>query len=781
MKFKKVLFFATLSLVFPLINSSVAFADLDVFENSINQQMVLIDKSLNTCPSDSSVEKKVRLQDTIAKNAKLYVLWSTACVDNGSIDTTTILMSIKSAGSWSTHTVAQSQFTYIDRNYLGAPSFINLGASGIAINWISFPEVGGGSGSKLVSKIFDGVHPENLLSQNVSEIAQSSTCGIGTVVPFYSNSGSQLIYITNNGGTDACMGDIYSTTFSAGQWSVPQQIVSLNFESDLSKNQLAIDPSDGSIYICINSGISPRPSNPSNSLKVISNKGGTWHIEINKTYSDITQNSSFSCSLAVDQNQDIHLLYGEASWTRRVTDSGGSINLNVNSIKYNESILQSSEWVEVNSKLDEINSSLGLGFQNLEFCANCLEKLTLLSTSEGGNIRIYELSEANNWVRTRDFNDEYNQNVQSIRDVWGSSASGYTFLLMDMADELLGKFSWQKGYALDWKPTFSPPDGSHVLFSDTTQNSARSIYLENYGSIIGRFASGEVLRAGNSIVEIWEDGGTEDTPGKTILVEQIIKNTPSCTDDSNFVPGKVNALTATSSYTTAILNFQSSYCGTVPTQAVVEVEDISSGLTREVVFNSIPTTPLITGLSPGNSYSFKIKFLNSNGSSVFSKSSNVLAIQSAPVPSIPTQVQNIEPPVEIQKTENSPQTQKSNTAFFASAVLQSLKRSGLQINRDVTQIGSASTSIDTSINLNSKSVQVRTTPNKYVQLKFNILPKSLARISLLSAGKTITLLTKFDTAGKSILLPGIKFPKGKHQILAKLQNGQTKRISIYSN
>lgn len=763
-----------------IVISEPAHADLDIFQNSINEQMNLIDKSLNTCPDDASKEKRVRLQDSLVKGSKTYVLWSSACIDNGSIDSTTIRVSIKTNATWSTYIVANSQYTYLDRNYLGAPFFADLGASGLSIIWVQYPSIGGGGGSKLVGKNFDLSHPENLLSEATYEIAVSTTCGIGTIIPISTGTHTELIYITNNGGTDSCMGDIYSTRFSAGTWSNPELIISMEYESYLSKNQISIDPSNGSIYLCIISRISPTPNENTNLLKVVSNNGGSWHNELLQTYSDVTRNSAISCSLKIDQNSKMHLLYEEGSWTRSSSGSDQSISLNISSIVYKEMILQSNEWDDSSQSLLELNLSLGNGYQTLEYCENCSEKLTLLLTSEESKIQIYEMSDLGVWVKTRDFNDEYTQNVQVIREVWGSSARGYTFLLKDNADELLGKFSWQKGYALDWKPTFSPPTDSHILYSDTSKSSALDLYEAAYGQPVGRFASGEVLKAGNSIIELWEDGGTESTAGATILVEQVIKSNPSCSDDLNFAPGKTNFVTATSAYSSAIINFQASLCGSTPSQAVVEVKEISSGSTREVLLTSISNVSTITGLSPGSSYSFKIKFLNSKGSSVYSKSSNIVTVQNQPISYVP-----ISFPKEEVKDAKSDDLEiqlpsPPEKVVFSLSVNNVLSNLGLKLSKESSILDLKPKTVGLSSGKIGKEIKLITSRSNFLQLKLDIDSIKLSKVVLQAFGKNITLMSRLDANGKTLTLPGIKFPKGKFVILAKLLNGQVKKISILS-
>jgi hypothetical protein len=202
----------------------------DTFENSITSNLTnLIEKIDGDCP-DPAESKKVRINDAIEKSASLYLLWTYTC----SYDLpATIMLSIKQDSVWNSYEVASERKIYIDRNYLGAPNFIDLYGSGVGIVWADLTENPGRP--KLIGKIFNGVDPSSIAGSQFFTIAESLDCNIGNILPVAGPSGSFLLYITNNGGRYSCMGDIYATQYLDGFWTEPTLIKASTEAADIEK------------------------------------------------------------------------------------------------------------------------------------------------------------------------------------------------------------------------------------------------------------------------------------------------------------------------------------------------------------------------------------------------------------------------------------------------------------------------------------------------------------------------------------------------------------------
>jgi hypothetical protein len=110
----------------------------DTFQNSITlDQTKLIETIEGVCPDDATKSKQIRINDAIQKNAEIYLLWSYTCGDT-STSLSTIMISIKCDVLWNSYTVSSDRKFYVDRNYLGAPNFVDLNDGGVGIIWADF-------------------------------------------------------------------------------------------------------------------------------------------------------------------------------------------------------------------------------------------------------------------------------------------------------------------------------------------------------------------------------------------------------------------------------------------------------------------------------------------------------------------------------------------------------------------------------------------------------------------------------------------------------------------
>jgi hypothetical protein len=760
--------FALVLMFMPLHNSQVAIGT-DVFQNSItDEQTNLINKISGVCDGKPTIAKNVRINDSILKNTEIYLLWSFTC-DTTSAGTSSIMISIKKAGTWSTHIVALNRKFYVDPNYLGAPNLIDLNASGLGIVWVD--HLGDSGKPKLLGKIFDGVDPTTIANLPITEIATSTNCNIGNILPFSNSFGSQITFLTNNGGSASCEGDIYSTQLIAGQWSTPVPVSQNQQVNDLyAKSNLAVD-ANGVSYLCYVTSVS-HPST-SNKVAVIALNNGVSSEVYSRSYSDIRENSAHYCDLKLDQNDKPHLLVAEVAWS--VSGTGRSAK--PETTRFQEVVKNSDSWEIIPDSLQIVNSDLDGSWVSTYFCKQCNSKLNLIVTSESNKIRIYELGTNGTWSKVRDFNEGYDQDIDNIQEVWGNSAAGYTFIITNFAEEAEGPFTYQKGHYSDLRPTFSPPGVNKLLFSDSVLDVASVIYREEFTTINTRLTSRGLLKVGNSIISMWEDLGSAGIPPGIILIERLVKENPNCVA-AGYAPGRPQSLTATSSYTTAILNFESSVCGTAPTQAVVEVKNVSSGTTEQIVINNPPSSLQVPNLQVGNSYSFRVKFSNTNGTSKFTSFSNSIVSSGRPVSQIP-QIPNqpIEEPTEKQKVESTqvpPQNNSINLVKFQDSTISKLKTLGISllVSSESNLSDSPSKILVGAFSNLSKVKAFNISSEKFVEISLNVSSKERIKIQLTKGRKTINLGSAMPTEGSRVNLPAMKIRPGNYVIVLTSSSGK---------
>ena len=739
----------------------------DTFQNSITlDQTKLIETIEGVCPDDPTKSKQIRINDSIQKNADTYLLWSYTC-DNTSAGESAIMISIKHEGSWNTHSVSSGRKFYVDRNYLGAPNFVDLNDAGVGIVWADFTGTPGKP--NLMGKIFDGLDASQLADTEFFNIASSTDCNIGNILPVSNSYGIFLIYLTNNGGADSCMGDLYATQFSSGSWESPVLINASDEVSDLYReNNLAIT-SSGDAYICYTT--SPRFENSGNQVKVVKFSAGVSSVEFSRNYSDIEINSAHYCSIEIDQFNQPHLLVAEIAWTRATSGGDTSITANPATRNFKEFTIVEDAWQETADSLSAINSSLDGSFSYASFCNQCQEKMNLIVTSESSKIKLFEYGSDKKWTLSRNFNEDYDQDVQNVQEVWGSSTMGYTFLINNFAEELSGNFGYQKGHFLDVKPTFSPPSVNKLLFSDSIYVVASQIFLGEFETIFTRLTSRGVIKIGNSIVSMWEDLGNDTTPPRTIFIERVLKANPSCTD-SNFAPGKPQELAAASVYTTAILSFVQSQCGLAATEVTVEVKNINTGATREVVVRTPRLSLEIPNLEVGNTYAFKVKLTNDYGTSNFTAYSNLI-VATRPVIRAPKEI--IVPPTEALDTSKKSETsvipnkeiivqqQPSTILRLNENTISKLNSFGLRIvEANSSKKNNPSIVSITSLSKSELIKPLRISSKKTFEINVNSFTNERVKAQLI-IGKKIVYLGYITPSADSVLkLPPIKFKPGKY-------------------
>ena len=755
----------------------------DTFQNSITlNQTKLIEAIEGGCPDEPNKSKQIRINDAIQKNEETYLLWSYTC-DDTSTGVSSIMISIKREGIWTAYPVSSDRKFYVDRNYLGAPNFVDLNDAGVGIIWADFTENPGRP--NLMGKIFDGVEASQLAGTEFFTIASSTECNIGNILPVSNSYGVFLIYLTNNGGAESCMGDLYATQFSSGSWESPVLINASDEVSDLYReNNLAIT-SSGDAYICYTT--SPRFENLGNQVKVVKISDGVSSVVFSRNYSNIETNSAHYCSIEIDQFDQPHLLVAEIAWTRSESDSETSISANPASRNFREFTIIDESWQETEGSLDVINSNLDDSFTYASFCNQCQERMTLIVTSESSKIKLYSYGSDKNWTMSRNFNEDYDQDVQNIQEVWGNPTLGYTFLISNYAEELSGDFGYQKGHFLDVKPTFSPASVNKLLFSDSIYEVASQIFLDEFESIFTRLTSRGVIKIGNSIVSMWEDLGSGSTPPRTIFIERVLKENPSCTD-SNFAPGKPTELEAASVYTTAILSFVQSQCGSTATQATVEVKNVTTGATREVVIANPGLSFEIPNLEQGNSYAFKVKLTNSYGASNFTSYSN-LVVATRPVSRVPQVI--IVPPTEALDTSDKSETivVPDKDVIVAQQLTPELKVNESTILK-LNSLGLRSLTIASSNNQKTSAVFVSSSPNSKLTKPLKISSKKTFEVNVMSftnervkaqliIGKKVVYLGYVTPSVDSVLkLPPFKFKPGKYMFKFTSLSGTSGFVSV---
>jgi hypothetical protein len=755
----------------------------DTFQNSITlNQTKLIEAIEGSCPDDPTKSKQIRINDAIQKSDETYLLWSYTC-DDTSTGVSTIMISIKRGGIWTAYPVSSDRKFYVDRNYLGAPNFVDMNDVGVGIIWADFTENPGRP--NLIGKIFDGVDASQLAGTEFFTIASSTECNIGNILPVSNSYGVFLIYLTNNGGAESCMGDLYATQFSGGSWQTPVLINASDAVSDLYReNNLAITPS-GDAYICYTT--SPRYENPGNQVKVVKFSAGVSSVVFSRIYSNIETNSAHYCSIEIDQFDQPHLLVAEIAWTRSASDSETSISANPASRNFREFTIIEESWQETEGSLDVVNSNLDDSFAYASFCNQCQERMTLIVTSESSKIKLYSYGSDKNWTMSRNFNEDYDQDVQNIQEVWGNPTLGYTFLISNYAEELSGDFGYQKGHFLDVKPTFSPATVNKLLFSDSIYEVASQIFLDEFESIFTRLTSRGVIKISNSIVSMWEDLGSGSTPPRTIFIERVLKENPSCTD-SNFAPGKPTELAAASVYTTAILSFVQSQCGSTATQATVEVKNITTGATSEVVIANPGLSIEIPNLEQGNSYAFKIKLTNNYGASNFTTYSNLVVV-TRPVSRVPQVV--IIPPTESLDTSKNSET---NVIPNKDVIAPQQFTPELKVNeKTILKLSSLGLRISTLVPGNdtkSTAVFVSSSPDSKLTKPLKISSKKTLEVSVKSftnervkaqliIGKKVFYLGYVTPSVDSVLkLPPFKFKPGKYMFKFTSLSGTSGFVSL---
>ena len=755
----------------------------DTFRNSMTlNQTELIEKIEGVCPDDPAKSKQIRINDAIQKNTDTYLLWSYTC-DDTSTGVSTIMISIKHEGNWNSYPVSSERKFYVDRNYLGAPNFVDLNDSGVGIIWADFTENAGKP--NLIGKIYDGVDANLLEGTEFFTIARSADCNIGNIMPVSNSYGVTLIYLTNNGGTDSCMGDLYATQFISGNWSTPELINASNEVSDLYKENNVAITSSGETYICFTTRLSwERAGNRVNVVKLVA---GIPTLDFSRDYPDIQINAANYCSIEIDQFDQPHLLVAENAWIR--TSSGGDTTISANPATrhFREFTKVEEIWQESEESMNAINANLDESFAYASFCNQCQVKMNLIVTSESSKIKIYEFGMDKKWTLSRNFNEDYNQDVQNVQEVWGSSTTGYTFLINNFADELAGSFGYQKGHFVDIKPTFSPPSVNKLLFSDSIYEAASHVFQSEFETIFTRLTSRGVIKIGNSIISTWEDLGNETTPPRTIFIERVLKENPSCTD-SNFAPGKPQNLEAASVYTTAILSFVQSQCGSTATQATIEVKNVTSGETREVTVRNPRTTFEIPNLEPGNTYAFKVKLTNDYGTTNFTSYSN-LVVATRPVIRAPKEI--VVPTTETVDASSKPETnvipnrdivnrdQPSNILELNQNTISKLNSLGLTILKVDSSKASFSSIISTTTSFSAKFISpLKISSKKSFELNVNFLTTERVKAQLI-IGKKVVYLGYITPSADSVLkLPPIKFKPGKYLFKLTSPSGVSGFVSI---
>ncbi len=756
----------------------------DTFQNSITlDQTKLIETIEGVCPDDPIKSKEIRINDAIQKNDKTYLLWSYTCVDS-SVGPGSIMISIKADGLWSSYTVSSDRNFYVDRNYLGAPNFVDLNESGVAIVWAD--RTANPGKPDLIGKIFDGNDPNALAGTELFTIASSTECNIGNILPVSTSNGVFLIYLTNNGGVESCMGDLYATQFLSGSWQSPLRINASNEVSDLYReNNLAIN-SSGEAYICYTT--SPRHENPGNLVKVVKFSAGDSSLEFSRSYPNIETNSAHYCSIEIDQFDQPHLLVAEIAWTRSASDSETSISANPASRNFREFTKTEESWQETEGSLDVINSDLDDSFTYASFCSQCQERMTLIVTSESSKIKLYSYGSDKNWTLSRNFNEDYDQDVQNVQEVWGNSTLGYTFLINNFAEELSGDFGYQKGHFLDVKPTFSPASVNKLLFSDSIYEAASQIFLDEFENIFTRLTSRGVIKVGNSIISMWEDLGSAATPPRTIFIERILKEIPSCTD-SNFAPGKPTGLAASSVYTTAILSFVHSQCGSSATQATVEVKNVTTGATREIIIANPGMSLEIPNLEQGNSYAFKVKLMNNYGASSFTSYSN-LVVATRPVNRAPIEI--VTPIAEALETNNKSETEKipeknnlndpepSSVLKISDNATKKLKSLGLRLDTaQVIDEAKKPSPITTTSSTTVKSAKpINILGKKFFEINIKSFTTERVKAQVIIGKKIVNLGYVTPTSDSVLKLPPMNFKPGKYLFRFSSLSGKVGFLSV---
>lgn len=739
-------------------------------------QTKLIESIEGICPNNPTKAKEIRINDAIEKNGDTYLLWTYTC-DHASTGLSTIMISIKHEGNWNTYTVSSERGFYIDRNYLGAPIFVDLNESGTGIVWADFTN--NPAKPDLMIKIFDDSDANLLTATQPLAIASSTECHIGNIMPVSNSSGVFLIYLTNNGGANFCNGDLYATQFLSGNWTTPELIKASIDVPDLYKdNNLAIT-STGEAYICYTSRISYESLD--NQVSVVKLVGGVPTIEFLRSYPDIEINSAHYCSIEIDQFDQPHLLVAEIAWIKSTLDGEMSVRGDLNTINFREFKIVESTWQESVGSLDDVNSKLDDSFTYATFCNKCQETMNLIVTSELNSVKLYEYGSDKKWDLTRDFNEGYDQDVQNIREVWGNSSSGYTFLINNFASVLSGTFGSQKGHFIDVKPTFSPPSVNKLLYSDSVYEVASKTFLNEFQTIYSRLTSRDVLKIGNSLISMWEDLGSESIPPRTIIIERSLKENPSCTD-SNFAPGRPQELVASSVYTTAILSFVQSQCGSTPAQATVEVKNVNTGAIHEVTIMTPRLRLEIPNLEPGNTYAFKVKLTNDYGTSNFTNYSN-LVMATRPVVQAPQET--VLATEEILTSTNKTDTEIIPEEPKPSSILKINEKSFLKLKSlgltfatqkfgqkppsSISAVFSAQAKLSKPVKINS---------NRYIEINAKSFSSERVMAHLVIGKRVVYLGYVTPSADLVLKLPAVSFKPGRYLFKFTSLSGKLGFISI---
>jgi hypothetical protein len=281
---------------------------------------------------------------------------------------------------------------------------------------------------------------------------------------------------------------------------------------------------------------------------------------------------------------------------------------------------------------------------------------------------------------------------------------------------------------------------------------------------------------------MWEDLGSTDTPPGVILIERVIKENPSCIN-SGYSPAKPQSLSATSSFTTAILNYEYSSCGTTPTQAVIEVKDIASGTTQQVQIDNPTLSLQVPNLEAGRSFTFRVKFSNVNGSSAFTNFSNSIVAQNAPRFFIPPEVI---PPIQeatekpLEQSTQVPLPLDNTEIKLKEGAAKKLSLLGINVfNKDEARLA-----IDTS------KVSISAVSSIAGLKNFNISSKMFSEVSIKSRSrekvkiqitvdrKTADLGLATPTSKSEITLPVMKFKPGRYLITLITPSGKKEFLRI---
>jgi hypothetical protein len=216
---------------------------------------------------------------------------------------------------------------------------------------------------------------------------------------------------------------------------------------------------------------------------------------------------------------------------------------------------------------------------------------------------------------------------------------------------------------------------------------------------------------------------------------------------------------------------------------VVEVKDIASGITQQIQINNPTLSLQVPNLEAGKNFSFRVKFLNVNGSSAFTSFSNSIIAQNAPRFFIPPEV--IPPIQEATEKQLEQSTQVplplDNTGIkLKEGTAKKLSLLGINVfNKDESR-----SAIDTS------KVSISAVSSIARLKSFNMLSKMFSEVSIKSRSrekvkiqitvdkKTVNLGSTTPTSKFEITLPAMKFKPGRYLITLISPSGKKEFLRI---